>query len=265
MPGISTHDPFRTHVQGGLRPGNYVNAEYIIIASGPPFLQDIGSAAVSDDLGAGSDVVYPIGVTQNLAISQNRAISRIFEIGSKRSYFIAGRSVGQLSLSTVVYHGPNILRKLYSYYGTAPAPGTYPIDPLYPSAGAQNPLNFPFTQGASGVVSPDLAGSSARVKNGLHGVRFPPGFGNMFLNLASDLFSQPHGLMLMIMDNEENVVASVYLEQCYVPAHSLAFDAQGVIVQESVGIQYERIVPIRGVQVETVSGILPDMQGARAF
>jgi len=264
MPGHSNWQPYRTHVQGGLREGNFLNGQFVLICAGPPHLSDIGGAGAGAVLG-GADVAYPIGLTQNIALTQNKAVSRIFEIGSERSYFITGRTIGQLSLSRVMYHGPSLLRCMYAYYGTAEQPGTYEIDKIFESDGATNPLNFPFLAGDAGGAAPDLNESQVQVKEGLHGVRVPPGFDNMFINLASDLFSQPIGLLLIFKDNEENDVASVYLEQCYLPTHSLALDSMGLIVQESVGIQYERIVPIANTSVRLVDTILGDPQGGNSF
>ena len=83
MPGISDWSPYKTHVQGGLREGNFLNGQFIMIAAGPPFLSLVGLGA-GDEIG--EDIAYPIGLTQNIALSQNKAISRIFEIGSDRSY-----------------------------------------------------------------------------------------------------------------------------------------------------------------------------------
>jgi hypothetical protein len=266
MPGHTDWQPYKSHVQGGLRQGNFLNGQFVLLCAGPPNLQDIGAGNAVDELGGGTkDVAFPIGLTQNIAITQNKAISRIFEIGSERSYFITGRTVGQLSLSRVMYHGPSLLRCMYAYYTTsANDPGTYDVDQLFPSEGVSNE-NFPFTDSASGSPLGESPSSLVRVKNGLHGVRYPAGFDNVFLNLASDLFAQPIGLLLIFRDNEENDVASVYLEQCYVPTHSLALDSQGLIIQESIGIQYERIIPIANTAVKLVSEIIPDIQGTRAF
>tara|TARA_B000000460_G_scaffold244361_1_gene214416 strand:+ start:1151 stop:1390 length:240 start_codon:yes stop_codon:yes gene_type:complete len=69
------------------------------------------------------------------------------------------------------------------------------------------------------------------------------------------------GLFLVFKDNAENTVASVYLDQCYVPQHSIAVDAQGLIVQESVGIQYERMQPVKMPQVRLLSEVLTDETG----
>tara|TARA_Y100000310_G_scaffold343665_1_gene452361 strand:- start:9630 stop:10388 length:759 start_codon:yes stop_codon:yes gene_type:complete len=242
MPGLEDWSPYKTHVQGGLREGNFLNGQFILLCAGPPFFSSL--AATGDML------VYPIGLTQNVALSQNKAISRIFEIGSDRSYFISGRSVGQLSLGRVVYHGPSLLRALYAYYNTSNdnSPGGYAIDSL---------TNSPTSQG----VTPFAVGGAGELSSSLHSVKVPPGYGNMFLNLASDLFSQPMGLFLVFKDNAKNTVASVYLDQCYVPQHSIAVDAQGLIVQESVGIQYERMQPVKSTQLKLLTNVLADGTG----
>lgn len=253
MPSYQNWDPFRTHVQGGLREGNYLNGQFVLICAGPPFFSQL--AFPGDDEGNAAsnapNLVYPIGLAQNIALSQNRAVSRIFEIGSDRAYFISGRSVGQLSLGRVVYHGPSLLRTLYAYYDTVgdPTEKSMQIRPLIKGSKGVNPY--------STVGSPDNSGQAA-VSQNLKSIRIPPGHDNMFLNLASDLFSQPMGLLLVLKDNAENNVASVYLDQCHVPQHMLAVDSQGLIMQESVAIQYERMVPIRQAQINLVDGVLAD-------
>lgn len=242
--GTENWSPYHAHVQGGLKEGNFLNGQFILICAGPPFYSQI-------DMGQdGNSLLYPIGLTQNVALSQNKAISRIFEIGSDRSYFISGRSVGQLSLGRVVYHGPSLLRALYAYYHEDGGVG-YGITPLTGEIGG-------------GVAPFSDQGTPDGQHSGLHEVKIPPGYDNMFLNLASDLFSQPLGLMLIFKDNQENQVASVYLDQCYIPQHSIAVDAQGLIIQESVGVQYEKMVPVKSTSVELVKNILADDFGGYA-
>jgi len=143
-----------------------------------------------------------------------------------------------------LYHGPSLLRCLWAYYNTSADANVdaFQVRPLFESGGAGV---TPFLTGAAGGISPSL-----------HSVKVPPGYGNMFINLASDLFSQPIGLLLIMKDSEENNYAAAYFEQCYVPQHSMAIDAQGLIVQESVGIQYERIQPIELAQLQLVDTFL---------
>jgi len=247
MPDLANWRPYKKHVQGGLREGNFLNGQFILLCAGPPFFSQLSLPGA-----LASNLVYPIGLTQNIALSQNKAISRIFEIGSDRSYFISGRSVGQLSLGRVVYHGPSLLRALYAYYDSTADQGAeeFAIRPLI---GANNVGMQPF------MTNGNLDAAGNTFKQGLHTVKIPPGYDNMFLNLASDLFSQPLGLMLIFKDNEENTIAVVYLDQCYVPQHSLAVDSTGLIIQESVGIQYEKMVPVKLTQLDLVKGLLDDI------
>lgn len=191
-----------------------------MLAAGPPRLANIGLLTFAGDVGtAGDDIVFPIGIVQNFNLSHNRQFNRIWEIGSERSFFISGRTVGQLGLSRILYHGPSLLRVLYAYY-----------QDLFP------PTLIPSVIGANNIGALTVANA--------HNVKIPPGYENMYLNLASDLFSQPIGLMAYFRDSNEDTVGSIYMESCYIPNHTIATDAQGTIIQENVGVQFERAVPV---------------------
>jgi hypothetical protein len=77
-----------------------------------------------------------------------------------------------------------------------------------------------------------------------HDVIIPPGYENIYVNLASDLFAQPIGILMYIRDINLDTLGAVYFEACYLPNHSWATDAQGVLIQESVAVQFERAVPV---------------------
>jgi len=253
MPGLEQWAPYKTHVQGGLPTGNFVNGQFILVCAGPPFFNQLG--AVGTDLNAAGTIVYPIGLTQNFGWSQSKSVSRIFELGSDRSYFVTGRSMGQLSLGRVIYHGPSLLRTMYAYYNTSTDNklGAYKVRPLYSAA-----------TGYDAAPYDDRSTTNPPLKSGLHSVQIPPGYDNMFLNLASDLFSQPVGLLLILKDNETNNVAAAYFEQCYIPQHSMQVDANGLLMQESISIQYEKVVPIKLAQVRLLEGVLEDQSGGYA-
>lgn len=234
-------DHFNTFVQGGMSDGQFLNAAYTIIAAGPPRLAQFGGA---DSLAAGlatdaaAETAFPIGVVQNINLSQNRTFNRIWEIGSERSYFIAGRTVQQLGLGRVYYHGPSLLRVAYAYYSDLV--GTSTVPPVFPNVGASN------------VSNP-------------HDVIIPPGFENIFLNLASDLFAQPIGLLLYFRDSNAETVGAVYCEQAYIPNHSLVTDAQGTIIQESCAIQFERVVPVHVSAIDLINQTTDQEKGATPF
>lgn len=230
------HQPYREYVQGGMVDGKFVSASFTMVASGPPRLAALGGAGA---LGGGGladlalsegesakKLFYPLGILQNINLSHNMNLARFFEMGSKRSYFISGHAVGQLGLSRVMYHGPSFLRLLYAYYQDLLPPTIIP--PVFPNAAA------------------------ALVAN-QHNVIVPPGYENIWLNLASDMFTQPVGLAMFIKDTSEDSLGGVCFEASYIPQHTLATDASGIVMQESVGIQFERAVPIalRGLSLIT--------------
>lgn len=227
--------PYQNYKQsGGVGPGmvdgEFVSGAFTGLFAGPPRLASLGGAV---SIGAaiaspeqGAQLVYPVGIVQNLSVSHNRQISRIFELGTERSYFISGRTIGQLGLSRVMYHGPSILRVLYAYY-----------EDLVPTTVV--PAVFP-NIGASVMANP-------------HDVIVPPGYENFYLNLASDLFSQPFGMLMIVKDSNVNTYGSFYFESCYVPSHGWAVDSQGVIAQENVGIQFETCVPVATEMISLAS------------
>lgn len=228
---FSDWSPYANYVQAGMVDGRYANAGFTMLAAGPPRLANIGGAAaiagaVAGNGQAANQIVYPIGILQNFNLSHTRQFSRIFELGSERSYFIAGRTVGQLGLGRIYYHGASLLRVLYAYYQDLVPPTLVPA--MFPNAGADAMSNP-------------------------HDVIIPPGYENIYLNLASDLFAQPIGILMYIRDINQDTLAAVYFEACYLPNHSWATDAQGVLIQESVAVQFERAVPVAVAALTLIS------------
>lgn len=228
---FSDWSPYTSYVQAGLVDGTYANAGFTMLAAGPPRLANIGGAAaiagaVAGNGQAANQIVFPVGIIQNFNLSHTRQFSRIFEIGSERSYFIAGRTVGQLGLGRIYYHGASLLRILYAYYQNLIPPTIVPA--MFPNAGAAAQANP-------------------------HDVIIPPGYENIFINLASDMFAQPIGILMYIRDINQDTLGAVYFEACYLPNHSWATDAQGVLIQESVAVQFERAVPVAVAALTLIS------------
>lgn len=225
---LSQWKPYEKYVQGGLVDGQFLSASFTCIAAGPPRLAALGvDSGNAQGNNAGKDYAMPIGALQNVGLSHNRSFARFWEIGSERSYHIAQRTAGQLTLSRVMYHGPSLLRMLYAYYQDLNAPTT--VQYVFPN------------QGPNTVANP-------------HDVVIPPGYDNVFLNLASDLFSQPIGLLIYMRDSNNDTVSASYLESCYVPSHQLGTDAGGVVIQESASIQFERLVPVALSGLQLITG-----------
>lgn len=253
MPSIADWKPYTHHVQGGLREGNFISSQFAVLCAGPPFLRHLAGAQGVLPSGAGSNLpVYPLGIVQQMSLGQSKNISRFFEIGSDRSYFISGRSMGQISLGRLSFHGPSLLRALYAYYDTSSSTkeNSYKMRSLFGTETGSDPFGVPpFRNGGTNKEATFAKGEK------LHSIMIPPGYDNFFINLASDLFSQPMGLLFVLKDNEETTYGAFYLEQCYVPSHSMGFDAQGLIISESVSIQYERLVPVRMNQLELIRDV----------
>lgn len=209
MPSLSSLNHYEGFVQDDMTPGKFASAEFVAVAMGPPGVSDLTSGGGS---GAG-DLVFPVGVVQNFNLTQNMALARVFELGSKRSYLFPGKTIGAVTFGRPYYHGPSLLRLVMAYYSNSGTRVEFP-------AAFEN--NY----------------------SKLHTIHISPGYRNIFMNLASDLFGQPHGELVVMKDTDGALLGTFYLEQCYIPGHSMAVDAQGIIWQEGVQVQYERLVPI---------------------
>jgi hypothetical protein len=209
---LSQWDFHNFHVQQDLQGSDFVSAESTLIAAGPYKLEQLGGQA--EDLTQGQDVAYPIGVVENLGLSQGKQLQRLFEIGSSRSYFVGGRVVGNVSMGRILYSGPTIMRSLYAYYQDTTEPVT--INPLISSDGLTMP-----------------------------NVKYSPGYGDFWMNLASDIFNQPMGLLIYFKDNKDVNVGQIFLEYAYVAGHQLSISSGSVLLMEGVSIQYDRLVPVQ--------------------
>lgn len=233
---LNNWDFHNHHVQAELMGGEFISAETTLIAAGPPRLTDVTGGGALDSEGEG-DMVFPIGVLENVGLSQSKQLQRIFEIGSSRSYFIPGRTIGSVSLGRVMYHGPSLLKVLYAHYKQ--------------SAG---PSDLRFMDGASKTINVggvDIPNPNATLLNlpalqaQLHRVRLTPGYEDLWINLASDVFNQPTGMCIYFRNQMDVTVGAVYLEECYVQGHQLSVSSGSVLIMEGASMQYDNLRPIR--------------------
>lgn len=227
---FTTWDFYNKRVQQELTGGQFVSAESTLVASGPPELADLNGEA--DAAGA----VYPIGLLESAGIQQNKQLQRIFEIGSSRSYFVPGRVIGSMNIGRTFYFGPSLLKVLYAYYrsdgdvkiGTNEADKTLKLnDDNVTIADPQNALLKTFGT------------------DKLHQVRRSPGPDNFFIDLASDLFSQPTGMAVFFKDQNGNSLGGLYLENCYVQGHQMNISSSSVLIMEGSSVQFDKIEGIQ--------------------
>ena len=256
MGGLADWKPHSEHLIGGLREGNFVSSQFVFLAAGPPFWAQMtrGNQAGLGARRAGMPV-YALGGTQSFSMGQQKAIQRIFEIGSDRSYFISGRTVGQVSLGRVLFHGPSLLRAFYAFYDTQGRSelDSHRISTLLPKADYES---FGKIRPLGEQASPQAPLTQTQAPH--PAVYIPPGYDNMFINLASDLFSQPIGLLCVLRDNQKKDYGAFYLEQCMIPSHQWGFDSTGMVVSEQCSVQYERLIPVQTGQIKLMRDIAAD-------
>lgn len=220
---------FQNHVQQGLPHGQFLSGRASVIGAGPPNLVAFGGGGNATQ----DDVVFLIGLMQNMSIAASANVQRIMEIGSVRQYFITGHAFTSMQLGRVLYHGPNLLRALYAYYSSnvnGAADTNFSMDALITKFQGALPLG---------------------VNN--HTVKIAPGEQNFFINMTSDLFSQPVGLLLILRDQDELTYGLAYAENCYVDNYALGTDANSILLSENVNIQCERIIPIGSGTVDLIT------------
>jgi hypothetical protein len=213
---------FRTqHVQRELEPQDFVNASTVLVAAGPPRIVSPGELAGTTG-GAEQRLtavnLFPIGVVENMTIVSNRQLQILFEIGSKRQFYIPGRVIPQITLARTLFNGPNILRALYAYY---------PVDQLAKP-------NFPLVQTSRQAFKEIFACK----------VQEQPGFTDFWANMNSDLFDRPFGLLMLLKDQCNRAYGSVYLENAFINNHQISVNASSTLVAEGTTIQFERMVPV---------------------
>ena len=221
-PKVSQWKFHEQHVQSSIDDfGSFIRAASVLIAAGPPKLSTRFSAQQNPGVLPSllDDIAHPMGVVENFALAQNKQLQTIFEIGSDRRFFIPGRTINNLSLSRVLIDGPSLLKITHNYY--------------LPFPGASAPTNGPL-----GEVK--FGNQANRVKT----IKDQPGQDHMFLNLASDLFDLPIGILIMFKNNCEQLVAASYLEKCMVNSHNMNVNASSVLVAEAANFQFDRVVPV---------------------
>lgn len=235
---LNNWDFHNYHVQTELLGGEFVSAETTLVAAGPPRLSDVTGGNLAqqgalDSVDEG-DMVFPIGVLENVGVSQSKQLQRIFEIGSSRSYFIPGRVVGSLTIGRILYHGPSLLKVLYAHYKQTAGPLRF-LNESSPTIN-KNGIEIP---------NPNKTLLNLDLQNELHRVRFNPGYDDLWMNLGSDIFNQPTGLCLYFRNQNDTTVGAVYLEECYIQGHQLSVSSGSVLIMEGASIQFDRVVPIR--------------------
>lgn len=183
---------------------NAITSENFLIAAGPARLSQIGDDFVGS--------VFPIGMLESVSIGQQKMLQQVREIGSRRSYIISSYATGNLAISRVMYSQASLLRVL-----------TLANDDF---ASLDNPPGSPVLKKFSGDVRADTADAA------------------LYINLQSELFDRPVGLLFYVLDQRNNPYGAFYAEECQIQTHNVALAAQGVSISEQASMVFDRLVPV---------------------
>lgn len=201
--------------KGGLNAGLFMTSEAVLIAAGPPRLDDTRSSGLATS-------IIPIALTDNVSVSQNKLLQQIFEIGARRSYFVSGRVTGSIALSRPMFNGPSLLRLLA---GNNKAEGLNNAD-------GQRPGLLPAKGNGDGIG--DIPDENEA---------------EFWINLQAEVFDRPLGLYMYMIDQRERPFGGMYIEDCMIQAHAFNLAAQGITVPENVSMMFDRIQPVAVRQV----------------
>ncbi len=162
-------------------------------------------------------VLIPIGLADGITIEDNTQLTRLFEIGSNRSFFTRGKNQPGMSFQKLLADQANIL---------------YALERV--SLGAFSPILNSRGETSPGPVSPQ---------------------GNIMMNLNSEAFGIPFGMLMVFKTRGNNnvngateptgaVLAAVYLEYAMISSWNISVQTNMVTIAEGVGIQFDRVVPV---------------------
>jgi hypothetical protein len=229
------------NVQTEITNGEYVSSESTLILGGPARLSHL--AADGADALAQYTTMFPIGLLSNVSVSQNRQVNRLFEIGSKRAYFVPGRTFAAFDMGRVLFFGPSLMRMLYAVAPYRRIGGGQPfiVEGREVSTAAEYDKMFG-TGSFSQLQSPPGAGGAPGSSSDNR---------DFFINLASELFSIPFGLCILLKDPKSKPYGAMYLEDCYIEAHTIGIDSGTIVVTEGVRGQVGQVAPVQLVTAVT--------------
>jgi hypothetical protein len=186
----------------------FISAETIVIAS------LARNTSTGDFLNNtyGLDDFIPIGVIENVNLAQQKNIQQLFEIGSKDSYFVPGRTIIQVALNRVLLDGDSLMRVMY----------------------------------------PTKTGDSANMDefdSSVLGTGSPPGTTNsdlpdLWFNLAATFLNKPATLALLFYDDQRTLLGSIVLVDAVVESHNIAIAAAQTVITENVRIRVSKIASL---------------------
>jgi len=225
---------------------NFAAGKSTLVAAGPASLSGIDSlAGIGPGITGGLEVnVTPVGLTSQVAVSQQLPQQRIAEIGSQRTHFIPGVAVGGGRIQRFIYNGPSLMRALYAK--------TYDDD------GNFTPLGL---EGQFVTTDPDAGQQNlAEVFNAVtQDTTSRPGQMHantgLWMSLADPRFGASFGMGVFFQDHAGRAFGGVYLEGVVIQSHDFAVAAGTNVIAENVAFQFERAIAVHGIGKRQLSNV----------
>jgi hypothetical protein len=193
--------------RGGKNQGQFMTPEATLIAAGPARLEDLSGAALEK-------LVIPIAITDNVSVNQNKMLQQIFEVGSRRSYFVSGHTTGTVALARPMFNGPSLMRVL--------------------TGATQDTEGLDNDAGMDVISGGDPAGRQFNDETEA----------TFYINLQAEIFDRPTGLMVYMIDQRNVPYGAFYIEDCNINAHGFGVASQAMTVVENVSMMFDRVVPV---------------------
>lgn len=201
---LNSGDGLERFSQGSLTP------DTTLLFAGPARF-----SAVATD----SNRLHPMGLVDSFAYSTNSPVQPLYEIGSNRTFFTRGKTQNQVQLSAMLADQQNLMKAI--------------MEEAY-DQGTQKTKDGEYFVNTAGTKAPGAEKS------------------DLWLNLDSEAFGIPFGILMVFKTKGQEdgtdlygkIIGATYLENCMMTNFNLNVQAQAPVIQENVGIMFDRAVPI---------------------
>lgn len=171
-----------------------------LVLVGPARFSSLGQ----DQGAANTGSLKPVGMLQQLGVSQQRAVQPLQAIGSGRNYFLAGKPIVQFNIGRLFAKGSNLYRALYQNIMTTDSQMGF--NPKEPPSTADNP--------------------------------------HAIFNLDSEMFLVPFGIGVAFRDKSGASLGSFYMESCMIASYQISVASGQNVIMENVSGSADRLLPV---------------------
>lgn len=220
------------HLSGNenTRAGSHLSSAYLTMSFGPPKLIS-GSRAIR------------VGLIQDVTVNQQRTIARFMEVGNNEQWLMHSKVRSSLQLRRVLYDGASLLK--YVSYALVSSKADDAWLPKDSSVGVDHSTTQNLQTagvGTGNIPYQNMLKELEQQQDDMAGAE------DFWMNLASDLFAEPIGVMIELKqrmpDGKVVPYGGMFLENCLIANHSFQIMAEQRVLSESVTMEFTRVVPI---------------------